>query len=106
MQSLTHYFALQNYVNNLLLNRFHQVKGFMDRQGLATTIDIELPTSLNNHLPVLIAKKQAQLLWHQKETIDIPNEVQQEVWLLLSSLQDNEEDWTMQIGHYIPWDPT
>ncbi len=102
----TRYFALQNHVNRILRTRFHQVKGSMARRGTALQLENQLPRALLQRLPVLIAKEQATLLWHTKQTFPIPEAVTTELQYLHDYLADTSNEWCMHIGHYIPRDPT
>jgi hypothetical protein len=61
---------------------------------------------LLRRLPVLVAREVAHLLWSTNQSFSVPELVQQECQFLRDYLDDRNNLWEMQIGHFIPREPT
>ena len=105
----TRFCALQNYVNNLLRSRYHTIVNVYKRTGKALVLKKQLPQVLLRRLPILVARvarEMAQLLWSTNQSFLVPKLVQLECQFLNNYLVDRTNLWEMQIGHFIPREPS
>ena len=102
----TRFCALQNYVNNLLRSRYHTIVNVYKRTGKALVLKKQLPKVLLRRLPILVAREMAQLLWSTNQSFLVPQLVQLECQFLNDYLVDRTNLWEMQIGHFIPREPS
>ena len=66
------FFGFQNALRRAIQYRYHQVKGYYNRDKQTKILSAQLPKDLHNRLDNLIARDIAALLWRTKTKIDNP----------------------------------
>ena len=98
------FFGFQNALRRAIQNRYHQVKGYYNRDKQTKILSAQLPKDLHTRLDNLIARDIAALLWRTKTKIDIPKPVSHELQQLHALLNNPTINWSISIGHVIPRD--
>jgi hypothetical protein len=104
-QGRTLFFGFQNALRRAIQTRFHQVRGYISRQGKTKKYKSELPKHLHHRIDAMIARDMAALLWSQKVKIPLTQSVLCELTHVHSLIANPTYKWEMQIGHVIPRDP-
>jgi hypothetical protein len=104
-QGRTLFFSFQNALRRAIQIRFHQVRGYYNRQGNNKRYKADLPKHLHHRVDAMIARDMAALLWTKKAKITIAQPVKAELAHLHRLLADPTYKWEMNIGHVIPRDP-
>ena len=102
------FFAIQNAMRSILLQRFHYVKRIYRRRRRQEQLEVMMPTAFASRISQILDREQAQLLWHanRHETYPVTPDIRWNLQCVFEHLSDRNNDWGQQIGHIIPRDPT
>ena len=104
-QGRTLFFSFQNALRRAIQTRFHQVRGYYNRQGKTKRYKADLPKHLHHRIDAMVSRDMAALLWSKNAKIAIEQAVKVELTTLQSLLENPTYRWEMHIGHVIPRDP-
>jgi hypothetical protein len=98
-------FTLQNALHTSLIRRYHFVKRNGRIERARDSLQRQLPRSLHYRLSSLLAREQAQFMWHSNAKCSLTNDCRADLRIFRHFLQDPSVSWATPIAALVPRTP-